>query len=65
MMGRFSEAVREVDAGSTRYQTEMQQELNWEERKAIMSEMNSVVAVYGTHSQAEEAVKELQRSGLI
>ncbi len=28
-----------------------------------MSEMNSVVAIYGTHSQAEEAVKELQRSG--
>ena len=30
-----------------------------------MSEMNSVVAIYGTHSQAEEAVKELQRSGSI
>jgi hypothetical protein len=28
-----------------------------------MSEMNSVVAIYGTHSQAEEAVKELQKSG--
>jgi len=28
-----------------------------------MSEMNSVVAIYGTHAQAEEAVKELQRSG--
>lgn len=28
-----------------------------------MSEMNSVVAIYGTHTQAEEAVKELQRSG--
>jgi len=28
-----------------------------------MSETNSVVAVYETHSQAEEAVKELQRSG--
>lgn len=28
-----------------------------------MSEMNSVVAVYETHSEAEEAVKELQRSG--
>ena len=28
-----------------------------------MSEMNSVVAIYETHSQAEEAVKELQRSG--
>ena len=30
-----------------------------------MSEMNSVVAIYETHSQAEEAVKELQKSGLI
>jgi len=28
-----------------------------------MSEANSVVAIYGTHAQAEEAVKELQRSG--
>jgi len=28
-----------------------------------MSETNSVIAIYGTHSQAEEAVKELQRSG--
>src|SRR5271166_6607666 len=29
-----------------------------------MSETNSVVAIYKTHSQAEEAVKELQKSGL-
>jgi uncharacterized membrane protein len=29
-----------------------------------MSEQNSVVAVYGTHPEAEEAVKELQRSGI-
>jgi uncharacterized membrane protein len=29
----------------------------------IMSELNSVVAIYQTHSQAEEAVKELQKSG--
>ena len=28
-----------------------------------MSETNSVVAIYDTHIQAEEAVKELQRSG--
>src|SRR5579863_5022003 len=28
-----------------------------------MSETNSVVAIYGTHDQAEEAVKELQKSG--
>jgi uncharacterized membrane protein len=28
-----------------------------------MTETNSVVAIYETHSQAEEAVKELQRSG--
>ncbi len=28
-----------------------------------MPEMNSVVAIYGAHSQAEEAVKELQKSG--
>ncbi len=28
-----------------------------------MPEMNSVVAIYETHSQAEEAVKELQKSG--
>ena len=26
-----------------------------------MPETNSVVAIYGTHSQAEEAVKELQK----
>jgi uncharacterized membrane protein len=29
----------------------------------VMLETNSVVAIYGTHAQAEEAVKELQRSG--
>jgi len=29
----------------------------------LMSDTNSVVAIYGTHSQAEEAVKELQKSG--
>ena len=29
-----------------------------------MSATNSVVAVYGTHSGAEEAVKELQRAGI-
>jgi hypothetical protein len=28
-----------------------------------MFETNSVVAIYGTHTQAEEAVKELQKSG--
>ncbi|WP_423950218.1 general stress protein [Candidatus Binatus sp.] len=28
-----------------------------------MSEINSVVAIYDTHSQAEKAVSELQRSG--
>ena len=28
-----------------------------------MSETNSVVAIYGTHTQAEDAVKELQKSG--
>ena len=28
-----------------------------------MSDTNSVVAIYNTHSQAEEAVKDLQRSG--
>ena len=28
-----------------------------------MSEQNSVVAVYKTHVEAEEAVKELQRAG--
>ena len=28
-----------------------------------MSETNSVVAIYDTHTQAEEAVKELQRAG--
>ena len=28
-----------------------------------MLETNSVVAIYGTHAQAEEAVKQLQRSG--
>jgi hypothetical protein len=29
-----------------------------------MSEQNAVVAVYGTHTGAEEAVKELQRAGV-
>src|ERR1035441_1705171 len=29
-----------------------------------MSELNAVVAVYGTHTEAEEAVKELQRTGI-
>jgi len=29
-----------------------------------MSELNAVVAVYGTHTGAEEAVKELQRAGI-
>ena len=29
-----------------------------------MSETNAVVAIYDSHSQAEEAVKELQRSGI-
>ena len=29
-----------------------------------MSELNAVVAVYGTHVEAEEAVKELQRGGI-
>ena len=28
-----------------------------------MPQVNSVVAIYDSHSQAEEAVKELQRSG--
>jgi hypothetical protein len=28
-----------------------------------MSEKNAVVAIYASHSQAEEALKELQRSG--
>ena len=28
-----------------------------------MTTTNSVVAIYGTHTQAEEAIKELQRSG--
>ena len=29
-----------------------------------MSELNAVVAVYGTHLEAEDAVKELQRAGI-
>src|ERR1017187_7758994 len=29
-----------------------------------MSEINAAVAIYDTHSQAEEAVKELQKSGI-
>jgi hypothetical protein len=29
-----------------------------------MSELNAVVAVYGTHLEAEDAVKELQRTGI-
>ena len=43
---------------------EMQQ-IDLERKKGteVMLETNSVVAIYDTHSQAEEAVKELQRSG--
>ena len=29
-----------------------------------MSELNAVVAIYGTHSEAEQAVKELQHAGI-
>ena len=29
-----------------------------------MSEQNAVVAIYGTHAEAEEAVKQLQRGGI-
>jgi hypothetical protein len=29
-----------------------------------MAEQNAVVAVYGTHLEAEEAVKELQHAGI-
>jgi hypothetical protein len=29
-----------------------------------MSETNALVAIYDSHSQAEEAVKELQKSGV-
>jgi hypothetical protein len=29
-----------------------------------MSDLDAVVAVYGTHSEAEEAVKKLQRGGI-
>ena len=29
-----------------------------------MSDLNAVVAVYGTHAEAEEAVKQLQRGGI-
>src|SRR5579871_1431663 len=34
------------------------------QRRFKMSERNAVVAVYGTHTEAEEAVKELQRAGI-
>jgi uncharacterized membrane protein len=34
------------------------------EKETEMSELNAVVAVYGTHIEAEEAVKELQRTGI-
>jgi uncharacterized membrane protein len=33
-------------------------------KNKIMPEQNAVVAVYDTHARAEEAVKELQRSGI-
>ena len=29
-----------------------------------MSDLNAVVAIYGTHTEAEDAVKELQRAGI-
>src|ERR1017187_10385168 len=35
-----------------------------EREKLAMSEINAVVAIYDSHSQAEEAVKELQKSGV-
>jgi uncharacterized membrane protein len=35
-----------------------------EPKETRMSELNAVVAVYGTHVEAEEAVKELQRAGI-
>src|ERR1035438_10667671 len=34
------------------------------QRRYEMSERNAVVAVYGTHLEAEGAVKELQRAGI-
>jgi uncharacterized membrane protein len=38
--------------------------VHWQAGKGkSMSEKNAVVAIYGSHSQAEEALKELQRSG--
>jgi uncharacterized membrane protein len=33
-------------------------------KETYLSELNSVVAVYGSHTEAEEAVKELQRLGI-
>jgi uncharacterized membrane protein len=41
----------------------MQHTQSGEKGNTLMSEMNSVVAIYKTHSEAEEAVKELQKSG--
>jgi hypothetical protein len=33
------------------------------ERQVVMSNMNSVVAVFGAHDQAEDAIRELQKDG--
>jgi hypothetical protein len=35
-----------------------------EKGELAMAETNAVVAIYDNHSQAEEAVKELQKSGV-
>jgi hypothetical protein len=59
---RPSEVVHEVHADGVRIQIEVS-EIDLDERNSSMYEKNSVVAIYGTHAQAEEAVKELEKSG--
>jgi hypothetical protein len=43
---------------------EAQQNPFVEKGKSTMSETNAAVGIYATHSQAEAAVKELQRCGV-
>jgi hypothetical protein len=50
--------------GNNQSTGEAQQNPNVEKGKSIMSETNSAVGIYDSHSQAEAAVKELQRSGI-
>jgi hypothetical protein len=52
----FSQSLARISQRSIRIDPEIK-------GNEVMSETNSVVAIYPTHTQAEKAVKELQKSG--